>query len=95
MAILANIDSKSRVLHDLIQCRIVHENIHGPVSRESLILILEDIASLRNHITIGGYLDSKRTQRDTVSYFFAVGQFVMLLMSIRETEYRAEVAIED
>ena len=80
-AILANIDSKSRILYKLIASRIACGNISGYVSRRFLMFILEDISSRRNHISLKGYLGSTKKRRDTMFYILAIGQFVMLLIN--------------
>lgn len=79
-AVLAKIDTNSRILYKLISSRIARGQFNGPVSHRQLMFIIEDLACSRNHITLREYSGSACTQMDIMMYVFAIAQFVMLLM---------------
>lgn len=82
-SILGNIDSKSRILFNLISSRIARKNFNSYVSHRQLILIMDDLTCTRNHLTLREYSGSPSNRMDILVNVAAIAQFVMLLITFR------------
>lgn len=78
-AIIAKIDSKSRILHKLITSQIARGHVKGFIPCSKLITIMEDLACSKNHICMREFSGSPSNQIDILQNVVSIAQFVMLL----------------
>ena len=78
-SVVSRIDSNSRVLYKLIATRIARGATIGSISHSQLMLIMDDLASNKNHICMREYSGSPSDQMDILINVVNIAQFVMLL----------------
>ena len=78
--VLANIDCRSKMLYKLLASRIARGQITGFVSVRQLMLIMDDLASHKNHLVMKEYSGSPANQMDVMVNVLSIPQFVMLVM---------------
>ena len=79
--VVAKIDSSSRVLYKLLASRLARSESNGPISKLSLLSIMEDLSSSKNHLCVKEFSGSPSDQMNVLTNLFTIAQFVMLLRS--------------